>query len=67
MYVPLPMFMLRRLLRQNPWLLAENGFRRRSTKLSFGPFEIEIESETVLTPRQRAQLQAEVDAGKLRL
>lgn len=65
MHIPMPMFLLRRLVRENPWLLADNGFMRRSSKLMLGPLELELESETVLTPKQRARLQAEADAGKL--
>jgi hypothetical protein len=59
------MFVVRRLVRQNPWLLAKNGFARRSATFVFGPLELELETETILTPSQKAKLQAEADAGTL--
>lgn len=65
MYVPLPLFIMRRLVRQNPWLLAESGSTRRSAILVLGPLELEVETETILTAGQKAKLQAEADAGIL--
>ena len=65
MQFPLPMFVLRWIVRRNPWLLAHNGAVRRSRTLSLGFFEIEIENEMELLPEQRAKLQAEADAGTL--
>ena len=63
MYLPLPMFMLRRLVRRYPWLLAEGGGVTRSRTLNLGPLELGVESGMKLAPRQRAKLLAEADAG----
>jgi len=63
--MPIPMFMLRKIVRQNPWLLADNGVVRETQTLVIGPLEIEIESSTELLPKQKAKLQAEADAGTL--
>lgn len=65
MYLPLPMFILRRIVRKNPWLLADNGFTSQSRVLSLGLFDIEIDAKASLDPKQKARLQAEADAGKL--
>jgi len=65
MYIPLPMFILRRIVRKNPWLLGQNGFTRRAHRLDLGICELELESEATLSPKQKARLQAEADAGKL--
>jgi hypothetical protein len=65
MYIPLPMFVLRRIVRKNPWLLGENGFTRRTCTLDLGLCELEVEAEGVLGPKEKAKLQAEASAGKL--
>ena len=66
MYLPLPMFVLRRIVRRNPWLLANDGVVRRAQKLDvLGVFDLEIESAATLSPKQKAILQAEASAGKL--
>ena len=66
MYLPLPMFVLRRIVRRNPWLLADEGVIRRGGKLDvFGVFALEMDTAATLSPKQKATLQAEARAGKL--
>jgi hypothetical protein len=65
MYLPVPMFVLRRLVRQNPWLLSETGTVRRSFTVSLGILELEVQSHAARKPKQKAKLQAEAAAGTL--
>jgi hypothetical protein len=61
----LPLFVLRHLVRQNPWLLSDTGSVRRSFTVSLGILELEVQSQTALRPKQKAKLQAEAAAGTL--
>lgn len=63
--LPLPLFLLRRLVRQNPWLLSDSGRVRRTASLNLGPIALDIEAEAVLPAAKKAKLQAEADAGTL--
>ena len=63
--VRLPMFLLRHIVRKNPWLLGEGFPTRRSANIDLGIFGLEIEGEIELLPEQKARLRAEADAGTL--
>jgi hypothetical protein len=63
--IPIPMFILRKLARQHPWLLADNGVVRDTSSISFGPLTVYVETETVIGGKSKAILQAEADAGTL--
>lgn len=65
MNVPLPMFVLRYIVRKNPWLLGEGFATRRSTTLDLGLWQMGIDAEMELLPSQKARLRAEADAGTL--
>lgn len=62
---PMPMFVLRHIVRKNPWLLGDGFPTRRSANIDLGIFGLEIESEMELLPEQKARLRAEADAGTL--
>jgi hypothetical protein len=55
----MPMFMLRRIVRENPWLLSESGNVRRNIKIPLGLFALEITARMQLLPKQKARLLAE--------
>ena len=55
----LPLWVWRRLVKRNPWLLADQGKVTRSRTLEIGPLSIEVNSETALSPEKRARLLAE--------
>jgi hypothetical protein len=65
LHLPLPMFVLRRIVRKHPWLLADRGVVSRSQTITLVFFGMEIETAAELTPRQKARLQADADAGTL--
>jgi hypothetical protein len=65
MYLPLPTWVVRRIVRQNPWLLSDDGTVSRSVTYGFGIGEIPISTRTMLLPAQRARLIAEAEAGTL--
>ncbi len=63
--LPLPMFVLRYIVRKNPWLLGEGFPTRRSTTLDLGLLHVEVDTEMELQPAQKAKLRAEAEAGTL--
>jgi len=65
MDLPLPVFVLRFVVRRNPWLLGEGFSTRRSTTLDLGLWPMRIDAEMELLPSQKARLRAEADAGTL--
>lgn len=65
MYIPLPLFVLRRLVRRHPWLLSDTGTVSRAVTLNLGPLKLEIQSQAALRAKQKAKLQAEAAAGTL--
>jgi hypothetical protein len=56
--VPVRLIVQRRLVRQHPWLLSDQGTARRALIVTLGPLELEIQSEAALT-RQKTRLQTE--------
>ena len=64
MRVPMPMFLLRRIVRENPWLMSEPGNVRRNIKIPLGLFFIEVDAKMQLLPKQKARLLAERGGGK---
>lgn len=63
MDIKLPRWLLRKLVKRNPWLLSNAGNVRRALVLDLLLFELEIESDLSLDPKLKAQLQAERDAA----
>ncbi|NGM51862.1 hypothetical protein G5B46_19810 [Caulobacter sp. 602-2] len=66
MDIKLPRWLLRKLVKRNPWLLSNEGNVRRALVLDFLLFELEIESDLSLDPKLKAQLQAERDVAAAR-
>ena len=60
-----PLFIMRKIVRENPWLLAQKGAVRNTVKLDLGVPGLSIETAISMTPETRAILQAEADAGTL--
>ncbi|MBC9208897.1 hypothetical protein IBL26_18770 [Roseomonas aerophila] len=58
MRFPLPLWLLRRLVRRNPWLLSDSGQVTRGRKLDLGFMEVDIDTTLSLNPRRKAQLLA---------
>ena len=61
MNIKLPMFVLRRVVRKNPWLLSTSGVVRRALTIEFFLWEITIDSSWELLPEEREQLLKERD------
>ncbi|PLR28082.1 hypothetical protein SGCZBJ_03465 [Caulobacter zeae] len=57
------MWLLRKLVKRNPWLLSNEGSVRRSLVLEILGFEFSVDSDLSLTPKEKALLQAERDAA----
>lgn len=64
--VPLPFWLVRRIARRNPWLLAENGQVTRSGELDLGIVTIAVAGGVRLRPDQRERLLTEQEAEKRR-
>ena len=64
MRIPMPMFLLRRIVRENPWLLSESGNVRRNIKIPLGLFAIEVTARVQLLPKQKARLLTEWGRGR---
>lgn len=62
---PLPLWILRHIVRENPWLVSDDGTVHRSAELRLGPVSVTTNAEGMLRPRAKARLQAEADAGTL--
>ena len=60
--VPLPFWLVRRIARRNPWLLAEDGQVSRSGELDLGFVSIAVDGSLQLHPDQRERLLAEREA-----
>lgn len=63
--VPMPLWFLRRKVRRNPWLLSDHGAVTKTIRIPLFPFVIEWNYSFALLPKQKAMLQAEMDAGTL--
>jgi hypothetical protein len=59
------MFVLRYIVRRNPWLLGEGFATRRGAALTLGPLQVDVSGEIELLPAQKARLIAEANAGTL--
>jgi len=62
---PVPLFIVRWMVRRNPWLLSDHGSVARRSGLIIGPAAVDIETEMALRPAHKRKLQAEADAGTL--
>lgn len=60
--LPLPFWLVRRIARRNPWLLADNGQVTRSGELDLGFVTVAVAGGVRLRPDQRERLLAERDA-----
>lgn len=58
MSFPLPLWLLRRLVRRNPWLLSDSGQLKRGRKLDLGFIEVDIDTTISLDPERKARLLA---------
>lgn len=71
MDIPIPRFILRKIIRRNPWLLSDSGAVKRPIQVPVPilPFLVTITFEVVaimtLTSENKAIFQAEADAGTL--
>lgn len=63
--LPLPMALLRRIVRKNPWLLSTNGTVNKVATFEVGPFLFEFEQAWTLTDKVKAKLQAEADSARM--
>lgn len=67
MNIKLPMWVLRRIVRKNPWLLSTSGVVSRSLTVDVLLWEITVDSSWELLPEERERLIAERDQGLLRM
>lgn len=65
MDIRLPFWIVRRLARRNPWLLATNGTVSRSMVIDFFWWECTIDTTYALSEKERLRLIEERDLGKL--
>jgi hypothetical protein len=56
---PLPIWLLRWLVRRNPWLLSDSGKVTRSRTLDLGLLDIDVTTAISLDPVKKARLLAE--------
>lgn len=52
----LPAWLLRRIVRRNPWLAAQGGTVNRAVRLDLWLFGLTVHGSACLTPRARAKL-----------
>ena len=62
MDIKLPRWLLRKIVRRNPWLLSDEGRVRRTVALEVFGFELELYGDLSLTPEEKAFFQAETEA-----
>lgn len=67
MNIKLPMWLLRRIVRKNPWLLSTSGVVSRSLIIEVLLWEITVDSSWELLPEERERLIVERDQGLLRM
>ena len=67
MDIKLPRWLLRKIVRRNPWLLSDEGRVRRTFVLEIFGFELELYGDLSLTPEEKAFFQAETEAQPDRL
>ncbi|WP_419318596.1 hypothetical protein ACN2C7_17210 [Caulobacter sp. ErkDOM-E] len=67
MDIKLPRWLLRKIVRRNPWLLSDEGRVRRTVVLEVFGFELELYGDLSLTPEEKAFFQAETEAQPDRL
>lgn len=60
--LPLPFWLVRRIARRNPWLLAEGGRVARGGELDLGIVTVAVSGDVRLRPDQRERLLAEREA-----
>lgn len=58
LHLPLPLWLLRRIVRRNPWLLSDSGQVTRGRKLDLGFMEVDVATSMALDPAKKAQLLA---------
>jgi hypothetical protein len=63
--LPIPFWILRRIVRRNRWLLSDTGDVNRNVVIDLGLFEFEMTGTMTLLPKQREKLLAEHEAGTL--
>lgn len=61
----MPLFILRRVVRCNPWLLADAGKISRNATLDLGIITVQVNGLMTLRPAQKAKLLVEREAGTL--
>lgn len=67
MNIKLPMCILRRIVRKNPWLLSTSGVVSRSLIVEVLLWEITVDTSWELLPEERERLIAERDRGLLKI
>ena len=67
MNVKLPMCILRRIVRKNPWLLSTSGVVSRSLIVEILLWEITVDTSWELLPEERERLIAEREHGLLKM
>lgn len=65
MNIRLPIWVLRRIVRKNPWLLSASGTVSRSVAIDFFLWELTLDSSWELHPEEREQLLREREQGLL--
>lgn len=61
MDIKLPRWLLRKIVRRNPWLLSDEGRVRRTIVVEVFGFECELYGDFGLTPEEKAFFQAEAE------
>lgn len=67
MDIKLPRWLMRKIVRRNPWLLSDEGRVRRTVVLKVFGFELEFYGDFCLTPEEKDFFQAEAETQRDRL